>query len=209
MANLNEIMENLKNLLDEYEERLEDRADEIKDEVEENIKSEVEDLADDIDLLNFINDYCNGDVHQMDEYEFNDYIDNEGISAWDLIDIGFSQGDMFFGKDSAEDFRSSDDLTDFINLDDVVTGIIDRDEDLGESSIREELDKLKNPEEGIYDEFIVDLKKILGLEDKKEEVNQESNDDLAKVIDWIYEHKMLGEDFDNKFPKLAEKYKED
>ena len=35
-----------------------------------------------------------------------------------------------------------------------------------------------------------------------------SLDTAKKVIDWIYEHKMLGEDFDNKFPNLADKYKE-
>lgn len=202
----------IRGLLDEYEEKIQDWKDDVMEEVKENIKSEVEDMGDDSDLIDFINDNCGGDIHLMEEHEFNDYMRNQGYSSWNVLEFASDLDvyDSFFGEDSSGCLKSSCDLSEFIDLDDVVTELIDYDEDLGNSTIRNELDRLDNPEEDIEQELLSKLKELLGIEDNVEsvEVKQESNEDLEKVIDWIYEHKMLGEDFDNKFPNLADKYKE-
>lgn len=202
-----ETIKRMNELLEKYDERYDDFIDDLKEEVKENIKSIVESMADDCDddLLDFVNEHCGGSVYAMEETAFNDYCSDHDISSWDLLDYDFGKYDNFFGNDCGGDLITSNDLEDFVDINDVVTELIDREEDLGNSDIREELDRLNEPDESIEEEFMAELKKLLGIEEKKEE----SNEDFKKVISWIYEHKMLGEDFDNKFPKLAEVYREE
>jgi hypothetical protein len=207
-----EKIKKIRGILDNFEERLLDRESDLKEEVRENIKSEIENMGDDSDLLDFVNEHCGscGTVHQMDEYEFNRYCDNNCISHWDLLDYCVDKYDTFFGDDGDGELKSSNDLEDFVDIEELIMELIDRDEDLGNSAIRDELDKLNNPDDEIEKEFLDELKTALGIEEEKkeEEVKQDSNEDFEKVVSWIYEHRMLGEDFDNKFPNLANKYKE-
>ena len=202
-----EKIEKIRGILDNFEERLLDHESDLKEEVRENIKSEIEDMGDDNDLLDFVNEHCGANVYQMDEHEFNRYCDNNCISHWDVLEWDFNKSEIFFGDDG-DDIKSSNDLEDFVDIEELITELIDRNEDLGNSTIRDELDRLNNPDDEIEREFLEELKTALGIEEEKKEVKQDSNEDFKKVIDWIYEHKMLGEDFDNKFPNLANKYKE-
>lgn len=206
-----EKIEKIRSLLDIFEEKLLDHESDLKEEVRENIESEIEDMGDDSDLLDFVNEHCGADVHQMDEYEFNNFCDNNCISHWDLMDYCIDKYDTFFGDSSEGELKSGNTLEDFVDIEELITELIDRDEDLGNSTIRDELDRLNNPDDGIEKDLFDELKDVLGIEEEKkeEEVKQDSNEDFKKVIDWIYEHKMLGEDFDNKFPKLAEVYRKE
>ena len=205
-----EKIEKIRGILDNFEERLLDREDDLKEEVRENIETEIEEMGDDRDLLDFVNAHCGAHVYPMDEYEFEHYCDNNCISHWDVLDYSIDKYDTFFGDDGDGELKSGNTLEDFVNIKELIMELIDRDEDLGNSAIRDELDRLNNPDDEIEKEFLDELKTALGIEEdkKEEEVKQDSNEDFEKVVSWIYEHRMLGEDFDNKFPNLADKYKE-
>ena len=211
MKMMNKI-EKLREILDGYEEKLDDLRDDTKMDVKDAIRDELECMSDDEDLLDFVNDNCGGDVHLMEERAFNDYMDNEGYSCWDVLDMSsdFDTSDTYFGVSSDGCLKSSCDLSDFVELDDVVTELIDNDEDLGNSEIRDALDRLNNldeEEKELEHELVDELMEVFEVEAVKTKEPKQDNE-LEKVIDWIYEHKMLGEDFDNKFPNLADKYKE-
>lgn len=181
MTDFEKILENLEELIKNTREALEDHADDVKEEVIDNIKTILEnDMDSDNDLRVYINDTFGMDIREMDEYEFNDWCNDNGYRQYDVLGWDLDTGDCFFGKDFNDDLTSGECLSDFIDLEKVAKEIVDDDNDLDNEEIRKELDRLKETEDG-KEEFIEEVKKLLGIEDKKEDlpepkpVNEASN----------------------------------
>lgn len=204
MKNLKEMLAELEELIKNTKEGIEDHADEVRDEVIDNIEAILKDRGDCDDFREYRNENFSVDIREMDEYEFNDFCREENIEPWDVVDLDVDKYVSYFGKDENDDIIFTDDLEDFVSNRSVAEEMVKYPDDIEDEEIQNELDKLENDADLSCD-FVEGVRDILGIDREDEE----SNDELKEVISWIYEHKMLGEDFDNKFPKLAEKYKED
>lgn len=176
MTDFERLLKNLEKLIEETQDKLTDREDELRDEVIDNVRCILDNEMDcDSDLMEYINDNFDVEIHEMDEYEFNDYCSDHDIRPYEALDLDLSTSQTYFGRNRSGDLVSYDYLSDFIDLEDVAKELVSDDNDLGNSGIREELDRLKESDE-CREEFIKEVKKLLGIEKENKEENKEVNE---------------------------------
>ena len=170
MTDFERLLKNLEKLIEETQEKLDDYSDEVKDEVVDNIREILEnDMDSDSDLMEYINDNFDAEIHEMDEYEFNSYCDDHDIRPYEALDLDLNSGDCYFGIDRSGDLVSGDLLSDFVDLEDVARELVSDENDLGNDDIRNELDKLNESDE-VKEEFIKKVKELLGIEEQEKDL---------------------------------------